>query len=681
MKTLQQQKKLPSVRKNDKQGKKNSNNLAYGNSRSQNAPSRQTIVQAQLELTTPGDSYEREADRMADFVMRKQQSDIPAEMPSTTSVFPPVISRHASSSSGIAVGASTESGIHASRGSGQALPTDLRTRMESSFGTDFSAVRLHTGNSAIQMNRDLQANAFTYGNDIFFNSGQYQPHTPQGQRLLAHELTHVVQQSGKVGREDWGGNNPYTTSYNADDTLQKKADECMRFIEDLSLNECSKNNINRNYESVPFEVVKICIDRYERMIADRIKINQYNAQKASEHFRDILKQEVEDTKDLILDSLTIVKGIASLIGVKLVDLAFDIAGIIIRRNFSSESEYSLQSTGDAMRNQNILDFVGNQFESALKEMIQMNKYEKIKSVIISYQNLKIAGEDQLLHLLLVEYAKQYNINTNKNRLYFDSENKKYISSSIWIKHYNGVSSYYTSTNEDYFLVKALNERITEEDQLFNRNRIEFHKKLLTDDMYFDKKHNRYIRFGCKNYKHLSLAVNVDVKYMGIDAITIGNEHNNSLHKKLISEARENLDIFFEPKTRKYSHFSFFEPDICKKLNILIDMEGNITEEEGYNIFLHKKLICEARKNFDIFFDPKIQKYRYSSFFEPDEVEKLNIIIKIDGVKNEDLNFNDEERMNLLKEYHELKEKNERIRKNNERMIQSSGFYDTLGLGG
>ena len=168
-----------------------------------NAPSQQTIVQPKLELTTPGDSYEREADRMADFVMRKAYSGLPTEMPSTSSVLPPVISRRASSStSGVAMDSATESGIHASRGGGQPMPTALRSQMESGFEADFSGVRLHTGSAAEAMSNDLRAKAFTYGNDIYFNRGQYSPDTTAGQHLIAHELTHVVQQSGKVGREE-----------------------------------------------------------------------------------------------------------------------------------------------------------------------------------------------------------------------------------------------------------------------------------------------------------------------------------------------------------------------------------------------------------------------------------------------------------------------------------------------
>ncbi|MDO4726377.1 MAG: T6SS effector amidase Tae4 family protein [Porphyromonadaceae bacterium] len=189
------------------------------------APSRQMLVQPKLELTTLGDSYEREADRMADYVMRKPFGVSSISMPSTVVANQPKILRRATGSySDIAVDSATESGIHASRGGGQPLPTDLRARMESGFGTDFSGVRLHTGSAAETMSSDLNAKAFTYGNDIYFNRGQYSPDTTAGQHLIAHELTHVVQQSGKVGRKPTGkslsDNYPLEDSFNNKDIFE-----------------------------------------------------------------------------------------------------------------------------------------------------------------------------------------------------------------------------------------------------------------------------------------------------------------------------------------------------------------------------------------------------------------------------------------------------------------------------
>jgi hypothetical protein len=70
--------------------------------------------------------------------------------------------------------------------------------MEGAMGTDFSSVRVHTGSESDSLNKSLSARAFTTGSDIFFRSGEYNPATTQGQQLLAHELTHVVQQGAAV---------------------------------------------------------------------------------------------------------------------------------------------------------------------------------------------------------------------------------------------------------------------------------------------------------------------------------------------------------------------------------------------------------------------------------------------------------------------------------------------------
>ena len=96
------------------------------------------------------------------------------------------------------VPAQMESMIQNQRGSGQAMDPITQTAMESSFGADFSSVKIHTDSTAVQMSRDLHAHAFTIGNDIFFNEGRYQPQTKAGAGLLAHELTHVVQQGAAV---------------------------------------------------------------------------------------------------------------------------------------------------------------------------------------------------------------------------------------------------------------------------------------------------------------------------------------------------------------------------------------------------------------------------------------------------------------------------------------------------
>jgi hypothetical protein len=87
-----------------------------------------------------------------------------------------------------------ESAIEGARGGGQGLDHSVRRQMESAFGADFGGVRIHTGAEAHSLNRAVSAIAFTTGQDIFFRDGAYSPETTGGKELLAHELTHVVQQ-------------------------------------------------------------------------------------------------------------------------------------------------------------------------------------------------------------------------------------------------------------------------------------------------------------------------------------------------------------------------------------------------------------------------------------------------------------------------------------------------------
>lgn len=94
----------------------------------------------------------------------------------------------------------TEQKLKSSRGNGSRLNTETRAQMEQGFGADFSGVKIHTDNMAVQMNENLGAQAFTSGNDIYFNEGKYNPNSQNGKKLLAHELTHTVQQGGMVAQ-------------------------------------------------------------------------------------------------------------------------------------------------------------------------------------------------------------------------------------------------------------------------------------------------------------------------------------------------------------------------------------------------------------------------------------------------------------------------------------------------
>jgi hypothetical protein len=92
------------------------------------------------------------------------------------------------------------------KGGGQPLESGVKERMEERFGADLADVRVHTGQQAAASASSVQAHAYTVGNEIVFNDGYYDPATPGGDRVLAHELTHVLQQrSGPVEGTPVGG--------------------------------------------------------------------------------------------------------------------------------------------------------------------------------------------------------------------------------------------------------------------------------------------------------------------------------------------------------------------------------------------------------------------------------------------------------------------------------------------
>lgn len=93
--------------------------------------------------------------------------------------------------------ASFEKRLEETKGQGFALPDDLRLELEDKFGARLKNVRIHTDAEAVALCQSIQAQAFTHGYHIYFNQGKYQPHTTEGMRLLAHEMTHVLQQKGK----------------------------------------------------------------------------------------------------------------------------------------------------------------------------------------------------------------------------------------------------------------------------------------------------------------------------------------------------------------------------------------------------------------------------------------------------------------------------------------------------
>jgi hypothetical protein len=179
-------------------------------------------IQAKLRVSAPDEAHEKEADRVAEQVAGDTETLVFTDK--SAGVAPGasasvVTSSAAGQGSGwwdevhrAAVDAQPLTGAHPSPtpnllrtrlqnsvGRGAELPARNRTQMESAFRADFSQVRVHADSRAAQMSDELRAHAFTYGHDIFFASGQFAPSSTQGRRLLAHELTHVVQQRRGMG--------------------------------------------------------------------------------------------------------------------------------------------------------------------------------------------------------------------------------------------------------------------------------------------------------------------------------------------------------------------------------------------------------------------------------------------------------------------------------------------------
>ena len=155
-----------------------------------------SLIQARLRVGPVGDAYEQQADRMADQVMRSpapaiQRQGAPEEEE---------LQAKRRGGGGFAVDEQTRQEIASQQGHGAPLPDDLQAKMEAHFGADFSAVRVHADSQAANLNQRLRAQAFTHQADIYFDSGLYKPGASSGKRLLAHELTHVIQQ-GAAGQQ------------------------------------------------------------------------------------------------------------------------------------------------------------------------------------------------------------------------------------------------------------------------------------------------------------------------------------------------------------------------------------------------------------------------------------------------------------------------------------------------
>lgn len=165
------------------------------------AKSGSTFFQTKLTVGQPNDKYEREADSVADKVVSNDTNTKPGIQRMCAECEEEKMG-NVQKKADASASTSLSSRISNTRGKGNGLPSQTLRHMNASFGVDFSGVKIHTDDAAVRMNKELRAQAFTHGRDIYFNAGRYNPESPTGKHLLAHELTHVVQQGGGQGARD-----------------------------------------------------------------------------------------------------------------------------------------------------------------------------------------------------------------------------------------------------------------------------------------------------------------------------------------------------------------------------------------------------------------------------------------------------------------------------------------------
>lgn len=168
------------------------------------------VIQAKLNINEPGDKYEQEADAVADQVMRMQDtrqnyffSPVPEIQKKCAGCSDEEKKMHRKENDAeeTTTDAMFENYVNSLDTAGQPLPASERNFYEPRFGYDFGNVKIHTDTAAATSAKSINALAYTSGNNIVFNTGQYSPGTETGKKLIAHELTHVVQQSKNVSKK------------------------------------------------------------------------------------------------------------------------------------------------------------------------------------------------------------------------------------------------------------------------------------------------------------------------------------------------------------------------------------------------------------------------------------------------------------------------------------------------
>jgi hypothetical protein len=156
-----------------------------------------TTIQASLRVSQPQDAAEQEADRIADTVMA-----MPDSAPVASQRSAPAMQRTPGGSGGPAAARpEVAADVRSASGGGRPLPSKARGFLEPRFGASFAGVRVHTDAKAGKLANQLSARAFTHGKDVFFGPGQFAPERKDGMHLLAHELTHTIQQGKAIQRK------------------------------------------------------------------------------------------------------------------------------------------------------------------------------------------------------------------------------------------------------------------------------------------------------------------------------------------------------------------------------------------------------------------------------------------------------------------------------------------------
>ena len=220
-------------------------------------PNHINLIQPKLKINKPGDKYEKEADQVAEQVLRMETPTIQRKC--TKCDEEETIQTKSNNPSLDSASPTLANQINSSKGMGQPMDSNTRTFMESRFNMDFSKVKIHSDSRSSELSNQINAQAFTIGKDIYFNSGKYQTSTLKGKKLLAHELTHVVQQSKNsdlgIQRE------PIELNYEA---LAKQIDEATGGIFGWGTDEEAIYNALSQLE-FDLEAVKKLEETYERL--------------------------------------------------------------------------------------------------------------------------------------------------------------------------------------------------------------------------------------------------------------------------------------------------------------------------------------------------------------------------------------------------------------------------------